>query len=138
MMERTEVLDMMGTLTLYGKKPPRTRRWPSPSGAMSRSASSATCSKPRFGKAGRSIKYQLTIAGLPLAKEVDDFAFKGTLINQAPVRDLASGAFYPAVTPFWSAEQEPARPIWRSPSRAMHPGRIARTVLHLRRSRQPA
>ena len=39
------------------------------------------------------IKYQLTIAKLPLAKDVDDFAFKDTPINEALVRDLAGGAF---------------------------------------------
>jgi DNA replication protein DnaC len=36
---------------------------------------------------------QLTIAKLPLAKDVDDFAFKGTPINEALVRDLAAGGF---------------------------------------------
>lgn len=45
------------------------------------------------GKQARSIKYQLTIAKLPLAKEIDDFAFKDTPINEGLVRDLASGAF---------------------------------------------
>jgi hypothetical protein len=28
-----------------------------------------------------------------LAKDVDDFAFKDTSINEAPARDLAGGAF---------------------------------------------
>jgi DNA replication protein DnaC len=41
----------------------------------------------------RSIKYQLTIAKLPLAKDIDDFDFTGTPVNQAQIRDLASGAF---------------------------------------------
>jgi DNA replication protein DnaC len=41
----------------------------------------------------RSIKYQLTIAKLPLAKDIDDFHFAGTPVNQALIRDLASGAF---------------------------------------------
>jgi len=44
-------------------------------------------------KQARSIKHQLTIARLPLAKDVDDFAFKDTPINEALVRDRASGAF---------------------------------------------
>jgi DNA replication protein DnaC len=44
-------------------------------------------------KQARSIKYQLTVAKVPLAKDVDDFAFKDTPINEALVRDLASGAF---------------------------------------------
>ena len=40
-------------------------------------------------KQARSIKYQLTIAKLPLAKDIDDFDFAGTPINEALVRDLA-------------------------------------------------
>ena len=34
-------------------------------------------------KQARSIKYQLTIAKLPLAKDIDDFDFDGTPINEA-------------------------------------------------------
>ena len=44
-------------------------------------------------KQARSIKYQLSIAKLPLAKDVDDFAFADTPINENLVRDLAGGAF---------------------------------------------
>ena len=44
-------------------------------------------------KHARSIKYQMTIAKLPLAKEIADFEFAGTPINEALVRDLATGAF---------------------------------------------
>ena len=44
-------------------------------------------------KHARSIKYQMTIAKLPLAKEVAEFEFAGTPINEALVRDLATGAF---------------------------------------------
>ena len=44
-------------------------------------------------KQARSIKYQLTIAKLPLAKDIDDFDFKDTPINEALVRDLAGGGF---------------------------------------------
>ena len=44
-------------------------------------------------KQARSIKYQLTVAKLPLAKDVDDFAFKSTPINEALARDLAGGGF---------------------------------------------
>ncbi len=46
-------------------------------------------------KEARSIKYQLTIAKLPLAKDLTDFDFKGTPINEALVRDLATGGFLP-------------------------------------------
>src|SRR5438132_2617093 len=44
-------------------------------------------------KRARSIKYQLTIAKLPLAKDIDEFDFAGTPINEALVRDLAGGTF---------------------------------------------
>jgi DNA replication protein DnaC len=44
-------------------------------------------------KQARSIKYQLSIAKMPLAKDLDGFDFTGTPINQALVRDLATGRF---------------------------------------------
>jgi len=44
-------------------------------------------------KQARSIRYQITIAKLPLAKDVDDFEFGGTPINETLVRDLAAGGF---------------------------------------------
>ena len=44
-------------------------------------------------KQARSIKYRLTIAKLPLAKELADFEFAGTPINEALVRELAAGTF---------------------------------------------
>jgi predicted ATPase len=44
-------------------------------------------------KQARSIKYQLTIAKLPLAKDIADFQFDGTPINQTLVNDLAGGGF---------------------------------------------
>jgi DNA replication protein DnaC len=39
------------------------------------------------------MKYQLTIAKLPFAKEIDEFVFADTPINVALVRDLAGGGF---------------------------------------------
>ena len=44
-------------------------------------------------KQARSIKYQMTIARLPLAKDLGDFAFDGTPINTTLVHDLAGGEF---------------------------------------------
>jgi DNA replication protein DnaC len=44
-------------------------------------------------KQARSIKYQIAIARLPLAKELTDFDFAGTPINEPLVRDLATGTF---------------------------------------------
>ena len=94
-MERTEVLDMMGELKLYGMK-----------AAYDETLATALKRKhepQRFvgdlrraeisEKRARSIKYQLTVAKLPLAKDVDDFTFKTTPINEALVRDLAGGGF---------------------------------------------
>src|SRR6201985_2818643 len=94
-MERTEVLDMMGELKLFGMK-----------AAYDETLATALKRKhepQRFvgdllraeisEKQARSIKYQLTIAKLPLAKDVEDFAFRDTPINEALVRDLAGGGF---------------------------------------------
>lgn len=44
-------------------------------------------------KQARSIKYQMTIAKLPLAKDIDEFHFQDTPVNETLVRDLAGGAF---------------------------------------------
>ena len=45
-------------------------------------------------KQARSIKYQLTTAKLPLAKDLEEFDFTtGTPVNESLVRDLATGAF---------------------------------------------
>jgi IstB-like ATP binding protein len=41
----------------------------------------------------RSVRYQITIAKLPLAKDMEDFRFGNTPINEVLVRDLASGDF---------------------------------------------
>ena len=94
-MERTEVLDMMGELKLYGMR-----------NAYDEALATAVKRKhepQRFvgdllkaeisEKQARSIKYQLTIAKLPLAKDIDDFTYKGTPINESLVRDLAGGNF---------------------------------------------
>ena len=94
-MERTEVLDMMSSLKLYGMR-----------SAYDETLATAIKRKHEpqrlvgdllkaeiSEKQARSIKYQLTVAKLPLAKDVEDFAFKDTPINEALVRDLAGGAF---------------------------------------------
>jgi DNA replication protein DnaC len=44
-------------------------------------------------KQARSIKYQMTIARLPIAKEIDEFDFADTPINETLARDLAGGDF---------------------------------------------
>jgi DNA replication protein DnaC len=44
-------------------------------------------------KQARSMRYQLTIAKLPFAKEIDEFAFADTPVNETLVHDLAGGGF---------------------------------------------
>lgn len=44
-------------------------------------------------KLARSIRYQLTVAKLPLAKDIEEFDFTGTPINEGLVRDLSTGNF---------------------------------------------
>jgi DNA replication protein DnaC len=44
-------------------------------------------------KQARAIKHQSTIANLPLAKDIDDFDFTGTPVNETLTRELAGGAF---------------------------------------------
>ncbi len=42
-------------------------------------------------KQARSIKYQMSVARLPLAKELADFDFAGTPVNEPLIRELAAG-----------------------------------------------
>ena len=119
-MERTEVLDMMTGLKLYGMR-----------SAYDETLATAIKRKHEpqrlvgdllkaeiSEKQARSIKYQLTVAKLPLAKDVDDFTFKDTrstkplcaiwpAANSSPSNAMSS----------WSVEPAPARRIWPSPSR---------------------
>jgi DNA replication protein DnaC len=44
-------------------------------------------------KQARSIRYQMTIAKLPLAKDIEQFDFSGTPINEGLVKELATGNF---------------------------------------------
>jgi hypothetical protein len=44
-------------------------------------------------KLARSIKYQMTIARLPLARELEEFSFEAAEINETLIRDVASGDF---------------------------------------------
>jgi DNA replication protein DnaC len=94
-MERTEILDVMGKLKLFGMRAAfdeviasGVKRRHEPQRIIGDLLNAEIADK-----ATRSIKYQLAIAKLPLAKELADFQFKGTPINEALVRDLATGAF---------------------------------------------
>ena len=94
-MERSEILSVMGELKLYGMKAAydeilgtAIKRQHEPQrlvGDLLRAEISE--------KQARSIRYQITIAKLPLAKDVEEFRFANTPINEALVRDLASGNF---------------------------------------------
>jgi DNA replication protein DnaC len=94
-MDRSEILAAMGTLKLFGMKAAydeiiRTavKRQHEPQRIIADLLNAEISEKK-----ARSIKYQMTIAKLPLAKEVEDFAFNGTPINETLVRDLAGGNF---------------------------------------------
>jgi DNA replication protein DnaC len=94
-MERTEILDLMSELKLFGMKAVfdevmanGIKRRHEPQQIIGDLLKAEVAEK-----AARSIKYQLAIAKLPLAKDLTDFEFKGTPINEALVRDLAAGNF---------------------------------------------
>ncbi len=95
MMERSEILATMNALKLYGMKSAydeiiatAIKREHQPERIVSDLLTSEIAEKQ-----ARSIKYQMTIAKLPLAKDVDDFVFDDTGINETLVRDLAAGNF---------------------------------------------
>jgi DNA replication protein DnaC len=94
-MERTQLFDLMGELKLYGMKAAfdeimatAVKRQPEPQRIVGDLLSAEISEKQ-----ARSIRYQLTIAKLPLAKDLDDFQFEGSPINQTLVNDLAAGNF---------------------------------------------
>ena len=94
-MERTQVLDLMGTLKLYGMRSAYDevmatgiKRQHEPPRIVGDLLSAEIAEKQ-----ARSIKYQLTVAKLPLAKDIEEFDFDGTPVNEALIRDLASGTF---------------------------------------------
>lgn len=94
-MERTQVFDLMGELRLYGMKAAyddimatAIKRQHEPQRVVGDLLSAEVNEKQ-----ARSIKYQLTIAKLPLAKDLTDFKFAGTPINETLVKDLADGGF---------------------------------------------
>src|SRR3977135_4720097 len=92
-MERTDILELMSTLKLFGMRAAYDevmatgiKRRHEPPRILGDLLSAEIAEKQ-----ARSIKYQLTIAKLPLAKDIDEFDFTGTPINEALVRHLASG-----------------------------------------------
>lgn len=94
-MERSEILTTMAELKLYGMRAAydeiistAVKRQHEPVRIVGDLLTAEISEKQ-----ARSIRYQITIAKLPLAKDVDDFAFDGTPINEVLVRDLAGGEF---------------------------------------------
>jgi DNA replication protein DnaC len=94
-MERTDILALMGELKLYGMRAAydevmaagikRQHEPPRIVGDLLKAEIAE--------KQARSIKYQMTLAKLPLAKDLDGFEFTGTPINEALVRELSNGGF---------------------------------------------
>ncbi|CAG0982896.1 partial Insertion sequence putative ATP-binding protein, partial [Gammaproteobacteria bacterium] len=94
-MERTQVLELMGTLKLYGMRSAydeimttAIKRQHEPPRVVGDLLSAEIAEKQ-----ARSIKYQLTVAKLPLAKDIDDFDFDAAAVNETLLRDLAGGGF---------------------------------------------
>jgi DNA replication protein DnaC len=94
-MDRTGILDLMGELKLFGMRgafdevmTSGLKRQHEPQRIVGDLLKAEIAEKQ-----ARSIKYQLTIAKLPLAKDVADFAFEDIPINEGLVRDLAAGGF---------------------------------------------
>ena len=81
-------LEIMETMRGIGVKPPTNHRT-----AVKHRQSREMSAPGRMKEAGAPIKYQMTIARLPLAKDLGDFAFDGTPINATLVHDLAGGEF---------------------------------------------
>ena len=115
-MERTDILELMSRLKLYGMRAAYDevmttgiKRRHEPPRIVGDLLSAEVAEKQ-----ARSIKYQLTIAKLPLAKDIEDFDFTGTPVNEALIRDLASGVFL--------AEQRNA--VLESEARASRQGRL--------------
>ncbi len=95
MMDRTEILATMGALKLFGMKAgydeivsTAVKRQHEPQRVIGDLLAAELNEKQ-----ARSIKYQMTIARMPFAKEIEEFGFKDTPINETLVRDLAGGAF---------------------------------------------
>jgi DNA replication protein DnaC len=94
-MERTQIIALMSELKLYGMKTAydeimaagikRQHEPPRIVGDLLQSEINE--------KQARSIRYQMTIAKLPLAKDLNSFVFDGTPINERLVRDLSQGDF---------------------------------------------
>jgi len=94
-MERSKILASMGELKLYDMKAAfdqiitaAVKRQHEPQRVIGDFVAAGVAEKQ-----ARSIKYQLAIAKLPLAKDLAEFSFAGTPINETLMRNLAAGNF---------------------------------------------
>jgi DNA replication protein DnaC len=94
-MERSQILETMSGLKLFGMKAAydeiiatAVKRQHEPQRIVGDLLAAEIAEKQ-----ARSIKYQMTTARLPLAKDLGDFTFDGTPINATLVHDLAGGEF---------------------------------------------
>jgi DNA replication protein DnaC len=94
-MERSQLFELMGKLQLYGMKAAfdqimatAVKRQHEPARILGDLLKAEISEKQ-----ARSIKYQLTIAKLPFAKDLDAFQFDGTPLNETLIRDVARGGF---------------------------------------------
>jgi DNA replication protein DnaC len=94
-MERSEILALMLQLKLFGMRAAydeamaiALKRGYEPARVIGELLAAEVTEKQ-----ARSIKYQMTLAKLPLAKDLDGFTFAGTPINENLIRNLATGAF---------------------------------------------
>jgi DNA replication protein DnaC len=94
-MERSAILGAMSELKLYGMKAAydeiiatAVKRQHEPQHIVGDLLTAEISEKQ-----ARSIKYQITIAKLPHAKDIDDFVFDDVPVNETLVRDLSGGAF---------------------------------------------
>ena len=94
-MERSDILDAMGKLKLFGMKAAydeilttAVKRQHEPQSVVGDLLTAEISEKQ-----ARSIKYQMTIARLPPAKEINEFDFADTPVNETLARDLAGGDF---------------------------------------------
>ncbi len=94
-MERHEVLDLMRELKLVGMRAAydevlsNALKREHPAAQIVGSLLQAEIAE----KQARSIRYQVGIAKLPLIKDLAEFDFSGTPINEGLVRDMATGSF---------------------------------------------
>ncbi len=94
-MRRKDILELMGTLGLKGMKAAcdevladAARRNHPPERVL------GTLLKAEIAdKQARSIKYQMSVAKLPTAKELDGFDFEQSLVEEQQLRRIADGSF---------------------------------------------